>query len=151
MKSLCIIPCGKKKIWDTNPFAGTVKAEQAYIGALHKKSRAYAEAFCSDYRIISAKHGFLSKNDLLNENYNLTFDHATNMKIKLDQLTKQAEKQKLHKYDKIIALTGRKYMSVINGVFKEGPRVEYPLLNQKGIGYILQSLDHAVNNNRPLH
>lgn len=27
MKTLCIVACGKRKIWDKNPIAGPTKAE----------------------------------------------------------------------------------------------------------------------------
>ena len=37
MKTLCIVPCGKKKIWDDNPNAGPTKARES----LHRTFRKY--------------------------------------------------------------------------------------------------------------
>jgi hypothetical protein len=45
MKTLCIVPCGKTKIWDKNPNAGPTKAEYVYVGSFAKKCREYATTF----------------------------------------------------------------------------------------------------------
>ena len=36
MKTLCIVACGKRKIWDKNTNAGPIKAEYVYIGSFTK-------------------------------------------------------------------------------------------------------------------
>ncbi|SDN33650.1 DUF6884 domain-containing protein [Alkalicoccus daliensis] len=150
MKTLCIIPCGKKKIWDINPSAGAVQAQHAYVGDLHKKSQAYADVFCSDYRILSAKHGFLGKDDILYENYDVSFNHQKKYQISRERLKDQVKQEGLAEFDSIIALTGRKYIPVIYSVFPETADIQYPLYNQKGIGYILQALAKAVQEEKPL-
>lgn len=43
MKRLCIIPCGKKKIWDVQPDTGPVRAEDAYLSPFHQACERYAE------------------------------------------------------------------------------------------------------------
>ncbi|HNS79734.1 MAG TPA: hypothetical protein PKM17_13890, partial [Syntrophorhabdus sp.] len=45
METLCIVPCGKRKIWDKNPNAGFVKAKDVYIGHFSIKCKEYAEKF----------------------------------------------------------------------------------------------------------
>jgi hypothetical protein len=148
LKALCIIPCGKKKIWDADPHAGPIPAGEAYIGTLHKKSRAYAENFCTDFRILSAKHGFLRKEDILEANYDVSFHSPSAQRISKQQLKEQYEEQGLFKYDYIIGLTGRKYRPYLEGAAKE-QKIFYPLENITGIGYILQELQKAVDNNQP--
>ena len=60
MKTLCIVSCGNRKIWDKNPKAGPTKAECVYIGPFAKKCREYALRFYpSSWYILSAKYGFL--------------------------------------------------------------------------------------------
>ncbi len=73
MSAICIIPCGKKKIWDKYPSEGAVSAEEAYIGTFHRLAEQYAKKFFNDWIIISAKHGFLLPHDIVPENYDLTF------------------------------------------------------------------------------
>ena len=56
MKTLCIIPCGSKKIWDKYPDLGPQKARDVYIGPFAKKCREYAETFYGEsFCILSAK------------------------------------------------------------------------------------------------
>lgn len=63
MKRLCIIPCGKKKIWDVQPDAGPVRAEDAYLSPFHQACERYAKTFFDEWVILSAKHGFLRPDD----------------------------------------------------------------------------------------
>ncbi|MEM3396413.1 MAG: hypothetical protein QW620_06185 [Thermoplasmata archaeon] len=48
MKTVCIVSCGKMKIWDKNPNAGKTRAEEAYIGVPTKSSIKYAKKFHPD-------------------------------------------------------------------------------------------------------
>lgn len=45
MKRLCIIPCGKKKIWDKYPDYGPMEAKDVYISPFGKACQAYATMF----------------------------------------------------------------------------------------------------------
>ena len=47
MENLCIVPCGKRKIWDSKPNLTTVKAKCAYTGVFSLKCIEYAEKFLS--------------------------------------------------------------------------------------------------------
>ena len=80
MKTLCIVPCGNRKIWDKNPKAGPTKAECVYIGPFAKKCREYAMRFYpSSWYILSAKYGFLFPDELVTGPYNESFnDRKTN-------------------------------------------------------------------------
>ena len=58
MRRLCIIPCGKKKIWDKYPDYGPMEAKDVYISPFGKACQAYATMFFENWVILSAKHGF---------------------------------------------------------------------------------------------
>ena len=67
MKTLCIVPCGSKKIWKKNPNAGPMKAKDVYIGPFASKCQQYAKHFYPEsWCILSAKHGFLFHNEIDN-------------------------------------------------------------------------------------
>ncbi|TVP84348.1 MAG: hypothetical protein EA344_07390 [Alkalicoccus sp.] len=149
MNSLCIVPCGRKKIWDEHPELKEVPAGNAYTGTLHRKSRTYADVFCSDVRILSAKHGFLALTDKVGENYDLSFHSSRKSIISVRELRLQVIRQNLLQYDRITVLTGKKYRSFLEKVFP-GVTVNYPLIHCRGIGYILRDLQSAVDTLAPL-
>ena len=45
MRRLCIIPCGKKKIWDKYPGYGPMEAKDVYISPFGKACQSYATMF----------------------------------------------------------------------------------------------------------
>ena len=45
MSTLCIVPCGRKKIWDKFPNHGPTEAKFVYIGPFASKCKEYAEMF----------------------------------------------------------------------------------------------------------
>lgn len=90
MKTLCIVPCGKKKIWEKNPKAGPTKAKNVYIGPFAKKCREYAEKFYPySWCILSAKYGFLFPNDVVLGPYNVSFNDRKTNPITTKELSAQ--------------------------------------------------------------
>lgn len=150
MKQISIIPCGRKKIWDKQPEMGAVPASVAYIGTLHHYCRNYAEKFTNQWVILSAKHGFLLPDDIVDGNYDVTFGQKSDAIITFDRLNEQIHQKQLDQFDMLIALTGKKYKRVIDGCFNDMPRT-FPLMQYGGIGYIIQALKHSVENNTPIH
>ncbi|MGY4690597.1 DUF6884 domain-containing protein [Salibacterium sp. K-3] len=143
MKQLCIIPCGKKKIWDTFPGTGPVYAKDAYIGTLHKKCRKYAESDNCAWVILSARHGFLLPYDVVPENYDTGFHFPKEQVIPDETLTRQWQDKNLHLTDSIVLLTGKKHEKVLLNVIPRPERFEWqkPLEGCRGIGEMLQRLD----------
>ena len=43
--TLVIVPCGRSKIWDTQPDIGAARACDAYTGTPFRLNRTYAEQF----------------------------------------------------------------------------------------------------------
>lgn len=150
MYQLCIIPCGKKKIWDKEPAYGPAKTKHTYIGTFHTLCRNYALKFTDQWVVLSAKHGFLLPDDLVEKNYDVTFNRNDEI-ITLEQLQVQVKEKKLDRFDELVILTGKKYKRVIEGSFKKELPMTYPLANYKGMGFMQQALKQAVEKGMPLH
>ena len=77
MCTLCIVPCGNRKIWGKYPDKGATKAKDVYIGPFTSKCGKYAMHFYPDsWYILSAKYGFLHPEDIvpnLNKNIRSKF------------------------------------------------------------------------------
>ncbi|AJQ59523.1 hypothetical protein CON48_13295 [Bacillus thuringiensis] len=143
MKRLCIIPCGKKKIWDKHSNYGPMEAKDVYISPFGKACQAYATMFFENWVILSAKHGFLRPNDIVLENYDLAFDSKSDEVISIEQLQKQMVDKSLLQFDEIVLLAGKKHKKVVTKLYPE-EMITYPLEGCKGIGYMLQRLIEAV-------
>ena len=143
MKRLCIIPCGKKKIWDKHSNYGPMEAKDVYISPFGKACQAYATMFFESWVILSAKHGFLRPNDIVLENYDLAFDSKSDEVISIEQLQKQLVDKSLLQFDEIVLLAGKKHKKVVTKLYPE-EMITYPLEGCKGIGYMLQRLKEAV-------
>jgi len=147
---LCIVPCGKRKIWDKNPQAGPVEARKAYIGPFAKTCIEYAEKFYpKNYVILSAKHGFLHPWETIPENYNVTFNNPKTNPITIEELRKQAERKGLTKYDEIVVLAGTTYVNIVRKVFPN-KKIITPLQGIKRLGKMIATLKNAIKKGRKL-
>ena len=143
MSTLCIVPCGGKKIWDKNPKAGPTEAQYVYIGPYSKKCIEYAKKFYpNSWCILSAKHGFLFPNDIVPEPYNVTFNDKKTNPISTKQLFQQAKAKGLDKFDEIVVLGGKAYVDRVIAVFPN-KKIRVPL-SHKRIGEKLKSLNDAI-------
>jgi hypothetical protein len=147
--TLCIIPCGAKKIWDRVPDAGPTEASHAYAGAFHKACQAYAEAFSDRWVILSAKHGFLLPEDIVPCNYDLGFQHKRKPIVSPEQLKRQLADKHLDGYTEVIVLGGKKIVKVLSEVLDPTYTLSCPLGDCKGIGYMLHKLNRAVELGKP--
>lgn len=146
MKSLCIIPCGKKKIWDKNPYAGPVEAKDAYIGPFSIKCKEYAEKFyANSWCILSAKYGFLFPKDKIPGPYNVSFNDKRTHPIDAEELILQIEQKGLNSYERIVVLGGKSYTMMINNSFND-KIIHSPLPAYKSIGYMMHHLNKSIKN-----
>lgn len=150
MKRLCIIPCGAKKIWDVNPKQGPTKAQDVYQSVFHHACQRYARHFFEDWVILSAKYGFLSPTDEVEENYDVAFGTKNPEIISIDQLRKQLEDKELNEYEQIVVLGGKKYTNIVQAVFGKQADIIFPLAGCSGIGYMQQKLKQAVENHQEI-
>ena len=146
---LCVATCGKRKIWDTMPHLGPVEARRAYTGPLARASIEYAERFCPEYVILSAKHGFLRPWEKVLGPYNTTFNDPSTNPITLGELMRQAREKGLTGYDAIVVLAGSRYAWVVERVFPAS-RVIAPLRGMS-MGEMIRALRRALREGRPLH
>jgi hypothetical protein len=150
MRTLCIVPCGKKKIWDINRNAGPTEARYVYIGPFAKKCIEYAEKFYpTSWCILSAKHGFLFSDDIVPGKYNVSFNNKSTKPISQDELSKQIIEKGLNTFDRIVVLGGRNYVNMVKAVFSQ-KEIHTPLSGCHGIGEMMQKLNDAIQRESPL-
>ncbi|WP_407268208.1 DUF6884 domain-containing protein [Radiobacillus sp. PE A8.2] len=150
MKKLAVIPCGSKKIWDVKDAVGPVPAKQAYISTFHCLCEQYAETFCDQWVVLSAKYGYLLPTDIVKENYNVTFG-MKNVEVVSNQfLQDQIYSKQLDQYQELVILTGKKYKPYIFGSFSDDHLYKFPLQRCKGIGYMQQLLKQSIRSGRPI-
>lgn len=150
MKTLCIIPCGNRKIWDEKPKAGPTIARNVYIGTFAKKCREYAEKFFpSSWYILSAKYGFLFPDEIVPGPYNVSFNDKNTNPISLNELSNQVIEKRLDRFNKIVVLGGKNYVNMVKVVFHQ-KEIYAPLSDCQGIGYIMGKLNKAIQRGVPL-
>lgn len=144
MKILCIVPCGKRKIWDKTKNAGPAQSRDVYIGPFAKKCREYAERFFPDaYLILSAKYGFLYPSDIVPGPYNVSFNDRKTKPISVEELIAQAKEKGLSGFDKVVVIGGVNYVDMAKRAFPESSIIT-PLKGCKGMGYMLSRLSDAI-------
>jgi hypothetical protein len=148
--TICIVPCGSKKIWDKEPETGPTMAKHVYIGSFAGKCREYAEKFYPEsWCILSAKYGFLFPEDIVPGPYNVSFNNKKSNPISLDELKSADSTQKLYKYDDIVVLGGKNYTKMVNDIFTD-KKIYNPLSKCKGMGFMMQELNEAIKKGIPL-
>ena len=150
MNTLCVVTCGKKKIWDREPDAGPTPAEEVYIGPLAVKCKEYARKFHpSSWCILSAKHGFLFPNELVRGPYNASFSDPKTASVGARELSDQAIQKGLSVYDRVVVLGGRNYVRMVEQVFGT-EKVSCPLKGCRGNGEMMGILKRSVLQGTPL-
>lgn len=150
MKTICIVPCGNKKIWDVSPDAGPTPAKNVYVGGFASKCQEYARAFYPDsYFILSAKYGFLRPEEIVPNKYNVTFKKPSTNPITIPELIYIAQQKGLFNADRIIVMAGKDYAQIVKRVFPAKEIVE-PLLGCKGNGYMMHKIKMVLLNMSPI-
>ena len=116
-RTLVIVSCGKRKIWDVDPGHGPCQAKDAYVGPLFKWARRYAEKFGDMWVILSAKYGFITPDFIIPGNYNVTFKDKKTNPISVDELKEQICRMGLGDYDEVVVIGGKEYVEVCKRVF----------------------------------
>lgn len=144
MKSLCIIGCGKKKIWDKNSEISSIKAKEVYTGSFTKKCIEYAEKFYPEsFYLLSAKYGLILPDEKIQGPYNECFHHKNSKPITIEEIKIQIIDKKLGNYDKIIIIGGNYYTELIKNLFPK-KKVFNPLGECKGIGHMMKKLNGSI-------
>ena len=143
--TLVVVPCGRRKIWDTDPNAGPTAARDAYQGAPFKVNKTYAERVADAWVILSAKYGFIGPEFIIPENYNVTFDRPETGPITLEELRRQARGKDLYGFATVVALGSTTYAGVMLHTFEEtGTRVIAPVTGLslfRAMGEVRRAID----------
>jgi hypothetical protein len=144
MKALCVVSCGKQKIWDKYPDLGPQKARDIYTGTFSRKCQKYAETFYKRWCILSAKYGFVFPDDPIPGPYNVTFYKKETNPLSSKQLAQQAHQLRLDECDRIIVLGGKLYVKMIEQTFA-GKEIVTPLAGARGIGYMMKKMNEDLS------
>ncbi len=141
---LCVVSCGKKKIWDVNKNAPKrVPAKNAYIGMLTRLAIRYAEKFYPGrWVILSAKYGFLLPDEEI-EYYDVELVKVTRQYVEM--LKKQIVEKGLDKFSKVVVLGGKKYVQACILAFDN--KVVVDLFSGLGLFDRIRLLSNALKNN----
>lgn len=156
VKTLVITTCVKAKR------KGRHKAKDLYISDLFKKMRKFVETYNYYWRIISAKHGLINPEDMIDSYEDESLDQfkllhgqrTEDLKTKKEKLRKIIEAQLrpvLKNYERIILMCGKNYRDIILPLLEEKEVTNY-FEGTKGIGEIKQklSIDIALKKQLPL-
>lgn len=115
---LVIVPCGRAKVWDRNPQAGPTAAREAYTGRPFRVNVAYAERFAARWVILSAKHGLVDPDFVIDEPYDVTFNRKSSHPIDAAGVREQIAPLGLDRFDVVVGLGGRRYREIISEAFR---------------------------------
>ncbi|MHC1686651.1 MAG: DUF6884 domain-containing protein [Methanothrix sp.] len=152
MKTLCVVPCGKRKIWDKEDKAksGAAAAKDAYTGAYSRKCKEYAEIFYPrNWCILSAKYGFVFPEELIPGPYNVSFNDKKTCPITIDALVQQIRQKELDDVEKVVVLGGKSYSAIVEKAF-QGKTIINPLANCRGLGYMMHKINEAIKDKKAL-
>ena len=143
---LCVIPCGITKIWKKYPNAGPTPARSAYTGCFHKMCQRYAIALYPDnWCILSAKHGFLFPGDIVESDYNVSFNKPSAETICIRQLQEQVDEHPFMKEAEIVVVVaGSAYAEIVKKVFPK-TFLRTPLAGCSGNGVMMGLMKKAID------
>lgn len=145
---LCIVACGKSKVWDRDPDTGPTRARDTYIGNLARLAIRYAEKYCDRWLILSAKYGLLDPDDTVPGPYDVTPKMREGV-ISIEKLREQAREKGLLDHREIVVLGGRSYVALIKRALPHAEIIS-PLAKYRGIGMMIKALRDAIRENKPL-
>jgi hypothetical protein len=139
---LIITECSKQKLG----YNSSVKkmAKDMYRGRLFKAVRKFCERMEFDYVIISAKHGLIFPEQII-EGYEKEIQ--TNKDVEnIRSVVEDKLKLILEKYDKIIVVAGEKYRRVLQGVWDD----RFISVRSKGYGDLCRIIENATERTESL-
>ncbi len=146
---LVVVPCGKAKIWDREPERGPTSARNAYTGGPFKLNRAYAERFAGHWIILSAKYGFLAREDIVPGPYEVSFLKPATGPVSATTLRGQVEHLKLDRFPMVVGLGGEAYRAAVSIAFAgTGAKTVFPFAGLQ-VGYAMQAAKRAIISGDP--
>ena len=145
-KTLIIVPCGKKKVWDINPTAGKIKAKDAYISNYFKLCKQYAERFADEWVILSGKYGIIEPDSIISGNY----DTKLFVSKKFEDKVKRQLQFVVKNISQVISLCGNYYSLFLKDVLYRFDLPIYVPLQGSKIGERQKLLKKCLKENKPL-
>ena len=145
-KTLIIVPCGKKKIWDKKPSASPTPARYAYTSNYFKLCVQYAEKFSDDWVIFSGKYGVISP-DLIIDNYNTRVKVTNGFRSKVKE---QLEPFISSGFSSFVSLCGKDYSQILKDTVEPFGLELYTPLEGLRIGMRQKRIRDCLDLNTPL-
>ena len=108
-----IVPCTQEKVWAADPFRGATLAKDVYTKDSFVEWRRYAEASGCEWFILSTKHGLLSPDDIVEDDYNVPISTAICDARLLDRLRAQGAKIDFSRFDQVILLDWERFEPLV--------------------------------------
>lgn len=142
-KTLVLTSCCKEKLSKAAP------AKDLYMGKLFTLVKQYAEETGSDWRILSAKHGLINPDQII-EPYDLQITGRAQIEP-LQETVLPALAAIWDNYERIIVIMGAQYLKVINPILKRqgkwklasNVKVE-EIHDERGIGGLMQKVKELI-------
>ncbi|MDI6811085.1 MAG: hypothetical protein QMD80_05340 [archaeon] len=145
-KTLIIVPCGKKKIWDENSSAGRTPAKYAYTSNYFKLCVQYAEEFSDGWVIFSGKYGLIAP-DFMVANYDTRIKTSDEFRNKIKEQLKTFISSGVFSF---VSLCGKDYSQILKEVGEPfGLKLHTPLEGLR-IGMKQKRIKECLELNVPL-
>lgn len=142
--TLYVAPCGKAKVWDSDPARGPTPAGEAYTGTFAGAAAKYARASGAPWVILSAKYGFLRPTDLVPGPYDTTFLKPSPDTVQVPALQEQIAALGLDQFSEVVVLGGSAYARRVKDAFAGSATVvRTPLAGLGGMGHMISRLVRA--------
>jgi hypothetical protein len=142
--TLYVAPCGKAKVWDSDPSRGPTPAGEAYTGTFVGAAAKYARASGAPWIILSAKYGFLRPTDLVPGPYDTTFLKPSADTVQAATLREQIASLELGQFSFVVVLGGSAYAQRVKDAFAgSATTVRTPLAGLGGMGHMISRLVKA--------
>jgi Family of unknown function (DUF6884) len=115
-----IVPCTKRKVWDTTPNAGPVQARDAYAGPAFMTWRAFAEDSARPWFILSTKYGLI-RPDLAITNYSVPISEAEADPAFVELLSRQVAELQLDRCDEVLVLDLERFQALVRKALGAAP------------------------------
>ncbi len=143
-KTLIIVPCGKKKIWDENPSTGRTHARYAYTSNYFKLCMQYAEKFSDVWVIFSGTYGIIEP-DFLVDNYDTRLKTTDEFRNKI-----KGQLKPFISFYSFVSLCGEEYSQILKGVVQPSGLNFYTPLEGLRIGMRQKRIKECLTFNVPL-
>ncbi len=110
---LLIVPCSRRKIWDSNPLQGPTPARDAYTSTYFRLCKSYAESRDLEWVILSAKYGLVLPDYLIESNYDVSFKDSNKHSVPIERVIEQMQTLGISRFKTILSFCGRAYNNML--------------------------------------